>query len=106
MTALPAPGLQGNYRESCLICLTGTDTGLAFVGEAEWAIAGLNVLGVPMDQAPAVFDAMTGCVPGTVPDGEMTVVVTVCASCVQRSSASFEVGLLACGTIPHYRPRT
>jgi hypothetical protein len=38
---LPAPGLQGTYEGSCVICLQGCDTGLQFTGEAEWLVAGL-----------------------------------------------------------------
>ena len=38
----PAPGLDGTHRDSCVVCLQGTDTGLSFTGPAEWAIAGLN----------------------------------------------------------------
>ncbi|MER6765906.1 hypothetical protein ABT266_37595 [Amycolatopsis sp. NPDC000746] len=39
-TPLPPTGIDGSYSQSCLLCLHGTDTGLAFgPAEAEWALA-------------------------------------------------------------------
>jgi len=54
-TAMTRPGLDGSYRETCIVCLRGTDTGLAFEGEAEWLLAGLEQLGVPEDEAYATL---------------------------------------------------
>jgi hypothetical protein len=48
-------------------CGQGTDTAIAFAGEAEWHIAGLQVLGVPSADAPGVLTAATGCKPDMVP---------------------------------------
>ena len=46
-------GILGNYAGSCVSCLSGTDTALAFEGEIEWLAAVLINLGVPHDQAVA-----------------------------------------------------
>jgi hypothetical protein len=83
------PGLRGDYDGTCIVCLTPTDTGLAFQGPAEWAIAGLTVLGVPADEAAITLEARWETAPGNVPDGEVTVPVRVCRECVRRCPASF-----------------
>lgn len=100
---LPAPGARGDYRGSCAVCLQGTDTGLAFVGEAEWGAAGLQVLGIPSDQAAGMVSQATGSQPGMVPEGEVTIAVTVCSGCAGK--AGLPVGLIATG-VPAVRPRT
>jgi hypothetical protein len=85
---LPRPGLQGDYQESCIICLHGCDTGLAIKGEAEWIIAGLTHLGIP-SQAEA-FEILRNdedWAPGTVPDGILTVQIKLCESCAQKSDS-------------------
>ena len=46
-----APGLDGTDPGSCIVCLGGTDTALAFRGVAEWHAAGLVDLGLPMEHA-------------------------------------------------------
>lgn len=99
--AIPRPGLSGDYRDSCVVCLQGTDTGLAFTGEAEWVIAGLVVLGVPREQADAT--AFPDSDPGMVPDGTVTVGVRVCQSCVDASGTKMPVGLIVTG-VPNIRP--
>lgn len=101
---LPVPNLNGDYRDSCVVCLKGTDTGLAFVGEAEWVLAGLRVLGVPDDQASETLGAVTGCQPGMVPDGEITVQLRVCETCAKATGTGMTVGLVATG-VPRYAPR-
>ena len=58
------PGLDGTYTDSCVVCLQGCDTGLAFRGEAEWVLAGLHVLGIPDDEAEQMLTNVTGCEPG------------------------------------------
>lgn len=104
LTNLPAPGLDGTYRGSCVVCLRGTDTGLAFVGEAEWVIAGLTVLGIPQHQAGAMVSEATGTPPGKVPVGEVTMHLRVCRRCAAASGAGFTVGLLSdAGGVPGYR---
>lgn len=70
---------------SCVVCGQGTDTVIAFTGEAEWHVAGLQVLGVPSAEAPGVVEASTGCEPGKVPDGLFTTQVRVCAACIGKS---------------------
>lgn len=97
------PGLDGTYTGSCAVCLQGCDTALAFRGEAEWALAGLRVLGVPGDEAEKILTLVTGCEPGMVPNGELTVPVRVCETCVQASGTGMHVGL-ASAEVPVYQP--
>lgn len=106
--SLPAPGLDGTYSGSCIVCLNGCDTGLAFVGPAEWAIAGLTVLGVPKKQAPAIVIEQLAkqygiTEPDTVPDGDVTVGVSVCQSCVDKCGTRFPLGLISTGEVPGIR---
>jgi hypothetical protein len=51
----PEPGLQGDYWDSCVICLRGTDTGVVMHGPAEFVVGGLMALGVPPDHATKTF---------------------------------------------------
>jgi hypothetical protein len=95
---IPHPGLRGSYEDSCVVCLRGTDTGLVFAGEAEWAAAGLVNLGVPADQAVAILSHGTGSEPGKVPDGDITVMFRVCQACA--SKAQLPVGLVTSGNLP------
>lgn len=88
---MPPPNLRGDYAGSCVACMQGTDTGLAFIGDAVFAAAGLTALGIPEDQVQFTLAAAAGNVDGEVPEGEMPVVVRVCASCASR--ADLEVGL-------------
>lgn len=101
MINLPPSNLQGTYESSCVVCMRGTDSGLAFRGVAEWATAGLMVLGVPDDQAAIIISTATGSDPGKVPAGEITVPVRVCQDCVKDSGTGMTVGLLP--DIPVYR---
>lgn len=103
---LPPPNLQGNYKGSCLVCLQGTDTGLAFSGHAEWLIAGVEMLGVPKDQSVATvegFFAEKGAQPGMVLDGEYTMFVRVCAACVERAPANFPSPGVAAFGLPNIK---
>ncbi len=97
---LPAPGLDGSYRDTCIVCFTPTDTGLGFRGEAEWCIAGIRVLGVPEDHAYPTFregwiDSGHELGDGEVPDGVIDVPVRVCAGCVSKCPADFPAPVLA-----------
>lgn len=86
MENLPTPGLDGSYRDTCVVCLRGTDSGVVFYGEPEWAVAGLDVLGVPEDQAPTiVVNSIGDPVNNTVPDGVVAFPVKVCAECAEAS---------------------
>jgi hypothetical protein len=91
---LPVPGLQGDYRDSCVVCFQGCDTAVAFRGEAEWVVAGLSVLGVPMDQAATTVSMLAECEPGMCPEGQMTVAVRVCEACHAKSRTGFPVGVV------------
>lgn len=101
VTTMPPTNLRGDYRGSCVACMQGTDTGLAFVGDARFAAAGLTALGIPDDQVQFTLAAATGNVDGRLPEGEMPVVVRVCGSCAGR--AHLEVGLWP--EVPMYTPR-
>ena len=101
-TTTVEPGLFGHYHGSCVVCLRGTDTALAFQGEAEWMIAGVSALGVPLKQAGVMVSHFFGCLPGRVPDGDdLTIVVQVCSSCVAKAKPGFPVpGLVVGGRVP------
>ena len=96
------PGLRGDYRGSCVVCLRPTDTGLASEGEAGFAVAMLIELGVPEGQAPDVVGLASGVEPGMAYIGRQTVVSRVCARCA--TAAGFVApGLLATGApVPRY----
>jgi hypothetical protein len=99
----PPPGLDGTYRDSCMVCLRGSDTGLAFRGEAEFVLAGLHHLGIPDDQCEVLVSHFTGCDPGKVPVGAFTFPVRVCGPCAE-AGGKLTVGLISTG-IPLYGPR-
>ncbi len=102
---LPAPGLDGTYRDSCVVCFHGADTGLALTGEAEWIIAHIMTLGIPEDQAMMLVSMNTGCDIGKVPVGDTTLVFRVCRDCAARAGSGSEhpkVGLIAGGELPCY----
>lgn len=103
MDQVPPEGLQGTHEEACIVCLNGTDTGLAFTGEAEWVIAGLARLGVPVDQASVIVSDATGDRPGIVPAASFTLAFQVCDNCAQRRG--LKVGLVALG-VPNYGARS
>lgn len=97
---LPPPGVDGTWRDSCVVCFRGTDTALGFEGPGEWIIAGLSILGVPVDQAGALVSMSTGCELGEVPPGRIRLVFRVCQACVDKSGTGFPVAL-ATDRIPH-----
>jgi hypothetical protein len=97
------PGLNGTYTGSCVVCLQGCDTALAFRGEAEWVLAGLRVLGLPDDEAAKTLTEVTGCAPGMVPDGKITVPVRVCEACVQATGTGMQVRPIS-AALPVYQP--
>jgi len=82
----PAAGLQGDFEGTCIVCLRPTDTGLAFKGDGDFLVAGLTVLGLPMDEAAATVSYFFGIPPGTVPSGVRTLTIQVCKDCVAKTS--------------------
>jgi hypothetical protein len=87
--------------------MTGTDTGLAFVGEPEWVIAGLVVLGIPMDEAVATWRVFLEEEFEEVPDvrtRDFTYTVRVCQACVDASGAPLTVGLIGGGVPGYHEP--
>jgi hypothetical protein len=74
------------HNGPCVVCMTPTDTALAFVGVAEWCIAGLTTLGVPTDEA---FDTFYFEPHEPDEDGDYTLKVRVCGQCVRNCPAAF-----------------
>lgn len=93
---------SGPLTGSCVSCLQGTDTGLTVIGEPEFIVYALELLGVPPEQGRALFCAWCGTEPDLVPDCVMTVVLRVCAACASRSQVELpEPQLLLPGQRPH-----
>ena len=69
-------------RGSCIVCLHGTDTALAFRGSVEWVAAGLCALGVPADQAVATVRYAPTLIDG---EGRVTATYQVCGRCAQQT---------------------
>lgn len=95
----PAPGINNTYDGACVVCYRGTDTGVAFDCDADFAMAALTMLGVPMDQAIATVQR----VHATQMNPNKPWAVHLCRRCAARSGSGFEVGLAATG-FPMYRP--
>ncbi len=91
---LPAPGLLGNYEDSCVVCLEGTDTILAFRGIAGWIEALLEVLGIPEDQAVDTVSVGCDCPRGEVPEGIFTMTFRVCSDCASKANVRFPAPVL------------
>jgi hypothetical protein len=78
----PRPGIDGTYRDTCMVCMRATDTALAFRGEGEFVVAGLICLGVPHDDAMRTVEKAPNL-------DDVTMTVRVCARCVAKASAPF-----------------
>jgi hypothetical protein len=103
MSRFPRPGLQGDYRGSCVVCLRGTDTGFAVRGPAEAVVAAVIVAGVPESEAYETARAMWNehgreVAEGDMPGGVQDAVITLCKDDADR--AGLAVGLLASGELP------
>jgi hypothetical protein len=99
-------GIDGTSTGSCVVCMVGTDTGLAVLGRAEAAAAVLEVCGLSPEQAIATVEHFAehelGCEPGTVPDGVQTWGFRLCAQCAAPlAEHGMEVRVLAEG-LPVY----
>jgi hypothetical protein len=85
--------LQGNHTGTCVVCIKPTDTALAFKGDPEWAIAGLQMLGLTPDHAYrtllVAWRERYGTQDGQVPDHEVCEAIRVCRGCVRACSALF-----------------
>jgi hypothetical protein len=114
---LSPPGLNGSYTDSCIVCMRGTDTGLAFVAPADeaidWAVAGLMALGVPNDRASTIVtQALERIAAGEPPqgvlrfpdDGSLAFGFRVCGDCADRSPANPRVGFITEGVPAITRP--
>ena len=94
--------------ESCVLCGRGdTTTGFGVQGEAEFVIGVVSVQArISLDQATGVLAVIAerdmDCDPGTVPIGQLEVLVRICRECAQR--ADTDVGQLERdGESPLYR---
>lgn len=92
---MPAPGIDGTYRHACVVCLRGTDTGLAFRGEPGQCVAGLVRLGVPREQAALMVPV------GGAAGDVITVPVRACRECA--AGGGLEVGVFP--MVPLYVPK-
>lgn len=88
---------------SCAGCGLGTDTGIAFQGEPEWAVAGLMQLGIGYDEALLTFRAALGLESELVPD-YITVTTRVCAACARKAGFPVPVLLIDGAMVPCIRP--
>jgi hypothetical protein len=57
------------------------------------------------DEAVAVLSQVTGCDPGMVPNGTVTVGIQCCEACVAQSGTGMRVGLVVSRELPCYRPQ-
>jgi hypothetical protein len=90
--------------DSCIVCGRSTDTGLGFVGETEWVVAGLVKLGVSEERAFTLVSQMMGNPPWMVPDGEVSLAFRVCADCAGK--VDLVVGpLSSTDSFPGYRQK-
>lgn len=93
-------GIDGSFRDACVVCRQGTDTALGFDGEVEWAMSGLDSLGVPEDRAEAMVLELLGATASAVPAGRLSFLYRVCQACADK--AGLKVGLVVGGPVPHY----
>lgn len=98
------PGLDGTHSQSCVACLRGTDTAVAFTGPVEWAVAGVQVMGVEPAAALMCVAQVLDCAPDALPAGEVTVTVRVCPSCAEASGTGMTPAVLP--SVNQYRPPT
>jgi hypothetical protein len=84
--ATSEPGLQGDYRGSCLICFQGTDTGVVLEGEAEFIMGAMIKLGVPPNEVGPILARLDRRFRpvGKVPVGRVGFVVRICGDCFEK----------------------
>ena len=94
---IPTPGLRGDYRGSCVVCMRSTDTAFGIRGEAEASIAALVVLGVNQEEAYEMLRAYWAeaepdnpLEPGNVPGGVHDWAFRAC----REHAGPFVVGLI------------
>lgn len=76
------PILGNQYAGSCVVCLRGTDTGIACEGELEWLAAFLTILGVPRRDATTIVENSDHEIDGT---GRGQVTFRVCQGCAAEA---------------------
>lgn len=75
------------HNGPCVVCMTPTDTALGFIGEEDWCVAGLAVLGLPTDVAIATYQLERPDRPDA--SGRYTVYYRVCVECVRKCPGKF-----------------
>lgn len=94
----PPPGLQGDYRDTCVACLRGTDSGLLITGAPEFILFALTRMGLPWEEARRLVCEVAahwyGCDLGMLPLHDMEFPARVCPGCAARA------GFQATGWIP------
>jgi hypothetical protein len=94
---IPKPGLSGDWRSSCVVCTTATDTGMLLEGESEWLAGAVSQLGIPIERATtmvAAFFAEPGLDPPMVPPGRHEMLVRICARCAAAVGVPTAPGLI------------
>lgn len=94
---LPPPGLRGDYSDTCVICLRGTDTGIGLAGRSQFVAAVLHVLGVPLADAMIIV----GEDHNLASDEPVSLIMQVCASCAEAANLRLRVGLIP-DEVPFY----
>lgn len=69
---------------TCVVCMTRTDTAVAFIGEPLWSIAGMIGLGIPKDQAIALVKMVPPFRTNEGPYGDEIRIFRVCGDCTDR----------------------
>ena len=95
---IPKPGLSGDGRTSCVVCMGGTDTGMLLEGEAEWLAGAVSQLGIPIEQATTMVTASfadLGRDPTVPPPGRHEMLVRICARCAAAVGVPTAPGLIA-----------
>ena len=90
-------------EDSCVLCLRGCDSVIAYIGTTEFIMAGLCRLGIEMDEVLLMVSAVTGLPSGRVLPGEHTHYVRICEACAARVGAPRPGLFLEGETVPGYR---
>lgn len=85
MSFQPPTNLNGDYRDSCIICRRCTDTGVGTMGEVAWHAAFLVGLGADEDRAIEVVTLKNAAAFG----GRFKIYWRLCSECVERVNPNF-----------------
>ncbi|HTP81765.1 MAG TPA: hypothetical protein VMQ11_02415 [Alphaproteobacteria bacterium] len=99
-SSMTSPGLQGDWRDTCIACMRPADTALGLIGEAEWHIAVLGLWGIPEDQAVWLLCNHLGTPhDGRVPGGELVMAWRVCEKCAAKASPAMRPAIVPPGGV-------